>query len=223
MKSGHHLYFLKKTVITALIFVCLFPYEIKAQYDESSQSYWAAVLIEGMSLVVPAYSSVKYFDRSTNDYVVKTHLGSGLDLEFLGGRVLAFGVESKLDWKRYMKFEPGVFSVKLSLGLGIPTDSEAFGGIYVGADGGGGYIAMEDYMMLGYCYGGWAFIGNDKIGLKVSFDRFLNNEDPDCHSLHGKVLFGKYFSIGIDKYKTIYNEHHQSMFFINIGLCIREF
>lgn len=213
------LYFL---LTTSFIIALFTPYQVKAQVDESSDSYWAAVLIEGLSLVLPAYSSIRYFDEGKNEFLTENNLGSGLDSEVLGGNVVAIGVESKLKWQKYLTFEPGYLVFKLSLGLGIPTESTAFGGIYIGANGGGGYVQIKNYAMLGYCYGGWAFAGSDKIGVKVSYDRFLNNEDPDGYSLQGKIYLGNFFSIGFDQYKTKLDNHDESMLFKNLGLCTRE-
>lgn len=62
-----------------------------------------------------------------------------------------------------MQFATGYLSTKVCLGLGIPSENNAFGGIYLGIDGCRGFIIMADFYLLGYCYRGQGFIGNDNM------------------------------------------------------------
>jgi len=192
--------------------------------EEDDPNYWIAVGLTALSLVTPSVCNIQYVDENEENANL-TKLGCGLDLEAMGGRVVAIGVETKLKCAKYAGFAPengGIYSIKANLGLGIPTKSERFGGLYVGGSFGGGYVDIYDYYMLGYSYGWWAFAGIDKIGLKVAWDKFVNNEDPDGYSFQGKLYIGRYLTIGIDRLKTVMNDHPEKMMFINLGICVRD-
>jgi hypothetical protein len=199
----------------------------------TEDGFLITLLITGSALLIPSYCiNMKYLDDNGRE-INKESLGCGVDIEGYGGKYIAIGGSLKYNSSKYLGFAPkigGYLSGKLDLGLGIPTNSDIFGGLYVGGSFGAGWVGISESQGA-LSHGLWSYLGNDNLGIKFSYDIFPYKDVTGnifdglikryLYSTQLKLYLGHYFTVGYSKLNSTIDGVNEQISFITLGICFK--